>query len=197
MKTEHTKRLIAAGLKDAVKAMPLKKMTVQKLCQHCEISRGTFYYHFKDISDLVCWIYYTEVTLPSRELLLKSMGRSSESTRFALERAMASRDFYCQALQEQGQNNLREFAVRQAEESWHILWESYLSAERRTEKVNSGIQHILKYFAAAHHNLVSSWVNEGMKEAPEDIAALLEKVSQEGMLAAFEKASVPCDMADS
>lgn len=191
MKTEHTKRLISNSLKEFLKTKPLKRMTVQELCTRCEITRGTFYYHFRDLSDLICWIYHTEVTLPSRKLLLEHPFRYEIATRFALECAYASRDFYYQALQEQGQNNLRQYAMREAEESWAMLWESYLRSYDREEIPGSGIQHILKYFASAHHNAVLSWVNGGMKESPEQIADLIEQASHAGLLAAFEKASTP------
>lgn len=191
MREEHTKRLIAAGLKETVRSVPLKKLTVQELCNRCQITRGTFYYHFRDLSDLVCWVYRTEVTLPARRILLEDPFHSGRSTLYALQTAFAARDLYCQALQEQGQNNLREFALQDAEESWTLLWQSYLQSRRRVERPDSGIRHILRYFASAHQNAVLSWVNEGMKESPEQVADLIEQASQTGLLAAFEKASLP------
>lgn len=35
----------------------------------CKINRGTFYYHFRDIQDLINWIYHTEVILPARNMI--------------------------------------------------------------------------------------------------------------------------------
>ena len=51
-----TKRALEASLKKLVKTKPLNKITVSDITDDCGINRMTFYYHFKDIYDLVEWI---------------------------------------------------------------------------------------------------------------------------------------------
>ena len=53
-----TKRALEASLKKLVKTKPLNKITVSDITDDCGINRMTFYYHFKDIYDLVEWICY-------------------------------------------------------------------------------------------------------------------------------------------
>lgn len=55
-----TKKALAAALKELMEEMPFDKITVSHICNHCEMNRKSFYYHFKDKYDLVNWIYYTE-----------------------------------------------------------------------------------------------------------------------------------------
>ena len=50
-----TKRALVASLKDLLAEKPLDKITVTDLTEHCGVNRMTFYYHFKDIYDLVEW----------------------------------------------------------------------------------------------------------------------------------------------
>ena len=48
-----TKRALEASLKKLLLQKPLDKITIQDLTTDCGISRMAFYYHFKDIYDLV------------------------------------------------------------------------------------------------------------------------------------------------
>lgn len=50
-----TKKALEASLKHLLLQKPLPKITIQDLTDDCGISRMTFYYHFKDIYDLVEW----------------------------------------------------------------------------------------------------------------------------------------------
>lgn len=53
--SQMTKRALEASLKDLLRHKPLDKITVSDLTEHCGVNRMTFYYHFKDIYDLVEW----------------------------------------------------------------------------------------------------------------------------------------------
>ena len=53
--SEITKRALEASLKKLLAEKPLHKITVSDIAAECGINRMTFYYHFKDIYDLVEW----------------------------------------------------------------------------------------------------------------------------------------------
>ena len=50
-----TKRALEQSLKNLLLKKPLTKITVGDITDDCGINRMTFYYHFKDIYDLVEW----------------------------------------------------------------------------------------------------------------------------------------------
>ena len=50
-----TKLALEASLKELLRTKPIDKITINDLTEHCGISRMAFYYHFKDIYDLVEW----------------------------------------------------------------------------------------------------------------------------------------------
>nr|MDD5837875.1 TetR/AcrR family transcriptional regulator [Eubacteriales bacterium] len=50
-----TKRALEASLKNLLLQKPLNKITVGDIANDCGINRMTFYYHFKDIYDLIEW----------------------------------------------------------------------------------------------------------------------------------------------
>ena len=51
-----TKLALEAALKKELLTKPLDKITINELAEDCGISRMAFYYHFKDIYDLVEWV---------------------------------------------------------------------------------------------------------------------------------------------
>lgn len=53
--SQMTKRALEASLKKLLLQKPLNKITISDIAEDCGISRMTFYYHFKDIYDLVEW----------------------------------------------------------------------------------------------------------------------------------------------
>ena len=53
---QTTKRALEASLKKLLVQKPLNKITINDITEDCGVNRMTFYYHFKDIYDLVDWI---------------------------------------------------------------------------------------------------------------------------------------------
>lgn len=53
--SQTTKRALEASLKRLLLQKPLDKITVSDITDDCGVNRMTFYYHFRDIYDLVEW----------------------------------------------------------------------------------------------------------------------------------------------
>ncbi|NLL76424.1 MAG: TetR family transcriptional regulator [Clostridiales bacterium] len=53
--SQTTKRALEASLKNLLLKKPLDKITINDIAEDCGINRMTFYYHFRDIYDLVEW----------------------------------------------------------------------------------------------------------------------------------------------
>ncbi len=53
--SQITKRALEQSLKNLLLKKPLNKITINDITEDCGINRMTFYYHFKDIYDLVEW----------------------------------------------------------------------------------------------------------------------------------------------
>lgn len=56
-----TKDALGKGLKVLLEKKPLSKISVKDITEYCNISRNTFYYHFKDKYELINWIFYTDM----------------------------------------------------------------------------------------------------------------------------------------
>lgn len=53
--SQITKCALEASLKNLLLKKPVNKITIQDIAEDCGINRMTFYYHFKDIYDLIEW----------------------------------------------------------------------------------------------------------------------------------------------
>ena len=53
--SQTTKRALEASLKNLLLKKPLDKITISDIAEDCGINRMTFYYHFRDIYDLIEW----------------------------------------------------------------------------------------------------------------------------------------------
>lgn len=60
--SQTTKRALEVSLKNLLLQKPLDKITISDITEDCGISRMTFYYHFKDIYDLVEWACVEDAT---------------------------------------------------------------------------------------------------------------------------------------
>lgn len=58
--SQITKRALEDSLKTLLLQKPLSKITISDIAKDCGINRMTFYYHFKDIYDLIEWICIEE-----------------------------------------------------------------------------------------------------------------------------------------
>lgn len=52
-----TKQALEHALKSLLLKKPFHKITINDITEECGVSRMTFYYHFKDIYDLVEWSF--------------------------------------------------------------------------------------------------------------------------------------------
>lgn len=50
---KRTKKAFEMSLVKLSKDLPINKITVKKLCEGAELSRNAFYFHYKDINDLI------------------------------------------------------------------------------------------------------------------------------------------------
>ena len=93
---QTTKRALEASLKKLLLKKPLNKITINDITEDCGVNRMTFYYHFKDIYDLVDWILVEDAAeaLEGRQ----NFETWSEALLDALQRIQDIIDFYKYAL---------------------------------------------------------------------------------------------------
>lgn len=127
-RAELTKLQLANSLKELTTTMPFRKISVSHIADHADMSRKSFYYHFKDKYDLVSFIFDSEFA----DYRSHWGGGSwlAQLCRYLYEQ----REFYRVALRYEGQNSfedhLRTFIRDQARAEMEHPAEMDLAGEK-------------------------------------------------------------------
>lgn len=170
---QTTKRAIAASLKKMLAVKPLDKITIADIVDDCEINRQTFYYHFKDIYDLVEWIYTSEAT--------KALdGKNTYDTwqqglLHIFEYVLDNKPFVTGTFKSLSREHLERYLFN---ETYNLLMgvieeKAHGISVRDDDK--AFIAHFYKY---AFVGLMLEWIGAGMKEKPTDIVQRLSLLIQ-------------------
>lgn len=104
-----TKRALAASLRGLMQEQPFDKINVAQICEGCNMSRKSFYYHFKDKYDLVNWIFDTDfIALTKDDDLEVPYPARWDLVEKACRYFYDNHDFYRKALQIKGQNSFTD-----------------------------------------------------------------------------------------
>ena len=164
-KPELTKKLIADTLKKLASGKHLDKISVSEIVNTAGLNRQTFYYHFQDKSDLICWIFDTDFAA------LTDKNENNTLLDDMVEYMYSEKEFYIDALTSTMQNNLREHFYK----VWYKQCiDAFLSMlDKRTMDEKAIIMFACLFTNALTGSLVQ-WAQEGMQA--DDIPFLEEYV---------------------
>ena len=106
--SELTKLALAKSMKKLMAKNPMSKITIADITESYDLSRKSFYYHFKDKFDLVNWIFYTEFISVVKDSPSDDIWELLESI---CKYLYQNKSFYCNALKVKGQNSFSEYFI--------------------------------------------------------------------------------------
>lgn len=168
---QFTKRALEDSLKRLLSKKPLNKITVSDIIEDCGISRPTFYYHFKDIYDLVDW-----VCLEDARVALD--GQSTYDTwqqgfTHILYAVKENKPFIINVYRCLGRNQVQQFLTPLADSLMMNIIQG-LSAEMTIREEDSAF--VARIYSYILIGLVLDWVQDDMKGVPEKIVEKLSMV---------------------
>ncbi len=179
-RNELVKKELSQTLKGMSKAQPLAGITVSSLTDRCGFSRGTFYYHFIDIYDLINWTFDTDIIVPLKSYINEhSLGSWAGITRFSLEKMYADREFYCQAVRLEVQNSLQDHMLMRNQESWDLLISKYLDETHQKYDPDT-LSFLTQFVSQAIGNMIIDWAKKGMK-TPVELMCKMNEVATMGI----------------
>ena len=159
--SEFSKRMIAGGMKDLLRTMPLENISIGALAQHCQVSRSTVYYHFKDKYDIVSWIFHTEITpIVSVE---REVGDWTENLLATCRYLQANRDFYTKVLRDNGQNSFYECLIDFCRS---LILHMFRQAGGDQLLGETRIRHISEIYSFGIVGMITQWSRSGMTTDP-------------------------------
>lgn len=156
-----TKKALADALKSLLQEMPLSKISVKSITTRSNISRNTFYYHFKDKYELIHWIFYSD--------MLKNVNSFNDPCKLAesfvnvCRCLYANRKFYLACFQYVGQNSLYDYLYGFYYELWKINID-VLYTESGFKLTEAELHIMAQMKSHALIGIISDWVDSGMHD---------------------------------
>ncbi|MDI6415018.1 TetR-like C-terminal domain-containing protein [Solobacterium moorei] len=169
--SQVTKRALEQSLKNLLLKKPLSKITISDLTEDCGMNRMTFYYHFKDIYDLVEWSCLTDAKRALDEK--KTYDTWQQGFLQILEAVQANKPFimnvYHCVHREQVEIYLRPLVE---DLILNVVNEEAGGLNVRDEDKT----FIVQAYSYIFIGIMLDWIKEDMKEDPQEIVERLNKL---------------------
>ncbi len=180
--SQITKRALEQSLKNLLLKKPLTKITVSDIAQDCGINRMTFYYHFKDIYDLVEWSCLEDAKQALEEK--KTYDSWQQGFLQIFEAVLANKPFVM---------NVYHCVHREKVELYlSPLVDNLLLNIIEKESVNKTIREEDKKFISQVYSyifigIMLDWIGDDMKQDPQEIVEHLAKLIKGSISIAIDR----------
>ncbi len=180
--SQVTKRALEQSLKNLLLKKPLNKITVADIADDCGINRMTFYYHFKDIYDLVEWSCLEDAKRALDEK--KTYDTWQQGLLQIFEAVQENKPFIM--------NVYRCVHAEQVEKYLQPLVDRLLLGVLEEESRGMTIRDEDKQFIAQVYSyifigLMLDWIKDNMREDPRQIVERLARLIKGSMAAAVAR----------
>lgn len=182
MASEITKLAICEALKRILEHKALDNITIKDITDECGINRMTFYYHFRDIYDLVEWIlsYDSEKTLKGLDNYQDWTEGFIKIFRDLEKEKLLVKNVYHSFSPDQ----IRRFIVPLADKLLMRVVNELSRAMVIREDDKIFIAHIYSYTLVG---LVLDWIMDGMESDPVSLVERFQRVIQGDVLLALNR----------
>lgn len=174
------KKLCVSSLLELCQKEPLSAITVSQLLKETGISRQTFYNHFIDKNDLICYTYDHVIVPQFHEDQLHIDFYHALLAVF--ENMKTYRVFMKQACQMEGQNCLKDHMFQHCQE-FDLKWHQKLYGH---QPMSEALRFATIYHANASSSMTLSWIMSDMPVSCEDIAKMIVQMRSIGMDKLFQ-----------
>lgn len=169
--SQTTERAIAAALKKLLQQKTLNKITISDLANECGINRMTFYYHFKDIYDLIEWM-----TNERAEKALegnKNIGSWQQGLQNLLDALLEEKTFVMGVYHSLSREQIETYLYNVVGDLiWKVI-EDYTGGRSVSIDDRRFLTELYKYGISG---IILNWISNGMKQPPEIIVEKFDKM---------------------
>lgn len=165
----NTKRRLREGLLSLLAEKSITQITVKELTDLVDINRGTFYFHYSDIYDM---LHKTEDEFfdALAVVLNRTIETEAEANSYLTELFAFIKDNQDMAKILLGKNSDIEFVIR-LKKLFHERSELYWKQHTGNENDNELSQYSA-FIIAGCVGVIKKWLDEGLRESPEEISRL-------------------------
>lgn len=158
-----TKYAIEQALIELCRTTPFGKIKINTICEKADISRQTFYNHFKDKYDIVAAIYLRDISSEEAESGYYSLALMRKGLNTLWDR----RDFYRNVLNGREQNDLYNF-IADYTININIKW----IAERQKRALTMQEKYEIIYCAYGYIGSLFEWLKGNIDYTPDEFAEI-------------------------
>ncbi|WP_400240731.1 TetR/AcrR family transcriptional regulator C-terminal domain-containing protein [Methanomethylophilus alvi] len=182
--SDLTKQALIASFKKLLETEPFDKITISDITNDCGLSRQTFYYHFRDIFDMIRWIY-------NSESLNEIGGRGGYGTwqdkiRELFDYTLNNKSLILRTFNSKCRNDLvgyyMDVSIRKISDIVEMKSDGDIAEKDK--------KFIASVYAYAFVGIMVDWISDGMKESSEEMVDRVYKIIMSNFdrtLAAFRQ----------
>ena len=177
--SDLTKRALEQSLKNLLLQKPLHKITISDIADDCGINRMTFYYHFKDIYDLVEWSCQEDA---AKALAGKKTYETwQQGFEQIFEAVLANKPFIMNVYHSVSREQVETYLYKLTYDLLEGVVEEQAAGMSVRPEDKAFIANVYKY---AFVGLMLDWIKHDMKGEPKQIIDRLDRVIHGSIAAA-------------
>lgn len=174
-----TKRSIHNALKRLLKEKKFDEISVKDICKEGDLSRGTFYLHYKDKYDLA-YKYQIEIMKKVQTIIEKVNTLKMDDFFYkVIQFWNIEAELLMLLISDNGSSEIQSQVKRliQYNAKRNVL------PVIKTDYLTENEQHYLTVFLSnVIFGIIQEWVNNGQKESPEELSRILSKIVPKSLL---------------
>lgn len=179
-----TKRLLAESLKKMLERRTLDKITVKELVADCGVNRQTFYYNFRDIYDLMDWIFQEE----EKRLVGENAESASWKDRLEAVFQYLQDDRNRHVVQNACQSMSRQALSRYLKKRLRPIVEEQVNSQSGDLRISDERKEfVADAFSIMMTGVILDWLDNGMQRDQHKQVDLLTRLVDGSMRYALEK----------
>lgn len=180
--SDLTKKLLADSLKVCMRQKPLNKISIREIVEDCGVNRQTFYYHFKDIYDLVEWMFNQEAIRLLKENM--SFLTWEDSCLYLLRYIEKNWDICVCTLNSLGRTHLERFFY----DDLHDIVRSVIEEGSADLSVEERYKEFLAHFyTVSFAAILVSWLKGEVKYSSDELIHLIYLTISSNIRTAMER----------
>ena len=183
-----TKMAIVKAFEELARVKNVDRITVKEITDKCQISRNTFYYHFKDIYDVLEEMLNQRVEqmIETLELNMQSGNSVQDTRRAGMRYILDNRELFFNLYQSARVQEVKMYLDKSSSVLGHYL------IDRLSEGMNVSERDkdlIISFYQYAHAGMMAEWLEKGMKDDLEERMNRMDVLFEGDIVMALERSA--------
>lgn len=159
------KQIFAEALFQLCEKKQIKNISIQEICDLCEVNRQTFYYYFTSKYDLISWIYEQHVNQIYENI--EDLESLKKQIYYLYDWFIKHKSFYSKVVKINGQESLDKFLYKHT----YNYYINYISKKYGKEKLTGDLLFSISYHCYGCVHICIDWISNGMNDSADIIAS--------------------------